>query len=87
MSANIIIFAVVFAVAFLLFIWSCYRRFYLVTLGKPECRFDSVGKRIWNTIVYPFAQRCSVTRRYPFGLNHAILFWCFLLLLIANTEF
>lgn len=87
MSSNIILFSVVFAAAVVFFSWTCYRRFRLLTLGKAENRFNHIGKRIWNMLVYPFAQRCTVTRRYPFGLNHAILFWCFMALLIANTEF
>ncbi len=87
MTFNIIMFSVVVTIAILLFGWSCYQRFRLLTLGEAENRFDNIGKRIWNLMVYPFAQRCSVTRRYPFGWNHAILFWCFMLLLVANTEF
>ena len=87
MSANIILFSVVLAAAVVFFSWTCYRRFRLLTLGKAENRFNHIGKRIWNMLAYPLAQRCAVTRRYPFGLNHAILFWCFMALLIANTEF
>ncbi len=87
MSPNIVLFAIVFVAAIAFFGWSCFRRFRLVTLGRAENRFDNVGRRIWNMLVYPFAQRCSVTRRYPFGLNHAVLFWCFMVLLVANAEF
>ncbi|MFC1874140.1 heterodisulfide reductase-related iron-sulfur binding cluster [Chloroflexota bacterium] len=87
MSVNTGVFIGIFVIAMLLFTWSCYRRFRLVTLGKAENRFDAFGRRIWNTLVYPLAQRCSINRRYPFGWNHAILFWSFMLLLIANTEF
>ena len=87
MSFNATLFAAVFVVAAALFAWSCFRRFRLVTLGKAENRFDNIGKRIWSMLLYPLAQRCTITRRYSFGLNHAVLFWCFVLLLIANTEF
>ena len=87
MSPNTIIFAIVFMIAIALFAWSCYRRFRLVTLGKPENRFDNIGRRIWNVIVYPLAQRCSISRRFRFGINHALLFWGFMVLLIANAEF
>ena len=81
------IFSGIFVVAIVFFGWSCFRRFRLVTLGKPENRFNAVGQRIWNMLFYPFTQRCAITRSYRFGLNHAILFWCFMILLIANTEF
>ncbi len=87
MSPNIAIFAVVFAASIVLFGWSCFRRFRLVTLGKADNRFDNIGKRIGNMLFQAFVQRCTVSHGYRFGLNHLVLFWCFMLLLIANTEF
>ena len=87
MSANIIIFAVVFVAAVALFGWSCFRRFRLITLGKPESRFNNFGKRIGGMLLYAFGQRCTVSHGYRFGLNHLVLFWCFMVLLVANTEF
>jgi len=87
MSANIIAFIAVFVIAAALFSWSCYRRFRLVVLGRAENRFGDVGKRIWGTVLYAFGQRCTVSHGYRFGLNHLVLFWCFTILLIANTEF
>ena len=87
MSINTPIFIGIFVVAVVFFGWSLFQRFRLVTLGTPENRFNDIGKRIWGTLIHPFLQRCAITRRYPFGLNHAVLFWCFIILLIANTEF
>ena len=87
MSYEVVIFGIVFIVSMVIFGWSCYRRFRLVALGKPENRFGNVGRRIGGMLIYPFAQLCTITRRYVFGLNHAVLFWCFLALLIANAEF
>lgn len=85
MSSTIAIFIAVFVAAIALFGWSCFRRFRLVTLGKAENRFNSVGKRTWNMLFFAFGQRRVVSRR--FGVNHFVLFWCFLILIIANTEF
>jgi Fe-S oxidoreductase len=85
MSNNIAIFAIVFGALLLFFCWSCFKRFRLVTLGRPENRFSHVGRRIWYMFLYAFAQKRVVSR--PFGLNHLVLFWSFLLLLVANTEF
>ncbi|MCJ7663375.1 MAG: (Fe-S)-binding protein [Desulfobacterales bacterium] len=85
MSNCIAIFAIVFGASLLFFCWSCFKRFRLVTLGKPENRFSHAGRRIWSMLLYAFAQRRVISR--PFGLNHLILFWSFLLLLVANTEF
>ena len=85
MSNSIWIFAVVFGASVLFFCWSCYKRYRLLTLGKPEDRFNQVGRRLWSMLFYAFAQRRVLSR--PFGLNHFVLFWSFLCLLIANTEF
>ncbi len=87
MSINTTTYIGIFVIAVVMFGWSCFRRFRLVTLGKAENRFHQVGRRLRDTISYCFFQRCSISRSYPFGLNHAVLFWCFMVLLIANTEF
>jgi len=85
MSNSVVIFAIVFGASLLFFCWSCYKRFRLLTLGKPEDRFSHVIRRIWSMLFYAFAQRRVISR--PFGLNHVVLFWSFLCLLVANTEF
>ncbi|MFC2007237.1 (Fe-S)-binding protein [Chloroflexota bacterium] len=85
MSSNIVPFAVVLVLALAFFVWSCWRRFGLVTLGKSDDRFNNAGKRFRNMIYYAFFQRRVVSRR--FGVNHFVLFWCFMVLLVANTEF
>ena len=87
MSLNTVIFIVVFVLAMAFFAWSCFSRFRLVALGTPDNRFKEIGRRIWNMIYYPFSQRCTISKNYRFGINHALLFWSFMLLLIANTEF
>ncbi|MFO8011009.1 MAG: (Fe-S)-binding protein [Dehalococcoidia bacterium] len=85
MLPDTTIFAIVIACAILLFIWSAYRRFRLIALGRPENRFNSIGRRVWNMLYYAFFQRRVVKRAY--GLNHFVLFWCFIILMIANAEF
>lgn len=85
MSSKIIAFAVVLAVALALFGWSCYRRFRLVARGRPEDRFNNVGQRLQSMLVYAFGQRRVLNRR--FGLNHFVIFWTFMVLLLANGEF
>ncbi|MCX9085122.1 MAG: (Fe-S)-binding protein [Candidatus Methanoperedens sp.] len=78
---------IIFAVAILLFCWSCYKRFRLLMLGKSVDRFKDFGPRLKNVIFYVFGQRCTVNHGYRFGWNHLVLFWSFMFLLIANTEF
>jgi len=55
MIPNPIVFAIVFVGAILLFVWSCFRRFGLVTIGKPENRFNNIAARIRDTFLYAFA--------------------------------
>ncbi len=86
MSLNLTI-IIVFVAAIALFCWSCFWRFRLVLLGRPENRFNDIGKRIRDMLYYAFGQRCTVSHGYRFGLNHLVLFWSFMILLIANTEF
>lgn len=78
---------IVFAGAIALFCWSCYMRFRLLFIGKKENRFDNIGQRIRDVLYYAFGQRCTVSHGYNFGLNHLVLFWSFIILLTANTEF
>ena len=75
----------VFIAAFLFFGWSAYRRFRLVTIGRPDNRFDHIGQRLWNMVYYAFFQRRVVGK--AFGFNHFMLFWAFMILLLANLEF
>ena len=85
MSPNIVPFAVVFVIAIVFFCWSTFVRFRLVTLGKADNRFNEFGRRFWNMLLYAFGQIRVVSK--PFGINHFILFWSFMILLIANAEF
>lgn len=82
---NPAIFTPLLIAALAFFAWSCYRRFSLILLGKHEERFDRPAERIWSMLVYAFGQLRVVQR--PFGINHFIIFWAFMILLIANAEF
>ena len=85
MTTNVIIFLAVFIFAMLFFLWSAYRRFGLVTVGRPDNRFNNPVKRLGNMIYYAFFQRRVVSKL--FGINHFVLFWAFMVLLFANAEF
>lgn len=85
MSPNVPAFAVLFACAILFFAWSVYRRFRLIALGRPDDRFHQVPRRTWSMLLYAFGQERVLSR--PFGFNHFVLFWCFIILMIANVEF
>lgn len=85
MSLHQTVFIAVFSVSVFSFIFSCYQRLQLVASGAPENRFDSPAGRLYGMLSYAFAQKRVLTR--PYGFNHFVLFWAFLLLLVANGEF
>jgi len=85
LTSTVIAFIVVLVVAVAFFFYSCYRRFGLVLKGRPDNRFNAIPRRIWNMLYYAFGQRRVVKK--PFGVNHFVLFWAFMILLISNTEF
>ena len=85
MTPNLTIYAPLFIVSLLCFSWSCYRRLALVAVGQAEQRFDNPGERIMGVITYALGQKRVMAK--PFGMNHAVIFWAFLVLLLANGEF
>ena len=85
MSINQTIYIPMFAVSILFFFYSCYSRLQLISLGTAENRTDRPGARLLGMFTYAFAQKRVVQR--PFGVNHSLLFWAFLLLVLANGEF
>ena len=74
-----------FIVAMAIFAWSCWRRLSLTALGRPDERLDNIGQRIGDTVRYAFAQIRVLHK--PYGLVHLVIFWSFIVLVIANTEF
>ena len=85
MMPQTAIFTTLLVASLLFFCWSVYRRFSLVLYGAPEERLDQPGRRISEMLLYAFAQ-LRVLRK-PFGLNHFVIFWSFMILAIANGEF
>ena len=79
------VFITICTVSTLSFLFSCYQRVHLITAGAPENRFDNPGARLRGMFTYAFAQKRVLARTY--GYNHFLLFWAFMLLLIANGEF
>ena len=71
---DVIVFAIVLAVALALFAWSCYQRFRLVAYGKPENRFDNLGRRLRNMFVYAFGAAHGSSSRplRPEPLRHLL---------------
>ncbi len=74
------------AVAFWLF--SIYRRYKLWHLGKPDDSSKNIGKRIQvficTTVVDTLAHRRFLRHPYA-GMMHFIIFWGFIILLLASA--
>jgi Fe-S oxidoreductase/nitrate reductase gamma subunit len=85
MMQSTLPFSIVLASALALFIYSCVRRFSLVRFGQSENRFDHPLTRVRETLTFAFGQKKVLQK--PFGLNHFVIFWSFLVLLPANAEF
>src|SRR6266702_2352857 len=85
MQPHPAIFAPLLIAALGFFAWNCYQRLSLIRLGRPEERLDNLGLRLWDMFLYAFGQKRVMAK--PFGLNHAVIFWAFLVLLLANGEF
>lgn len=79
------IFATMLLASLSFFAWGCWKRLSLISLGRPEERCDNIGTRIGDMLLYAFGQKRVVAK--PFGFNHFVIFWSFLILLVANTEF
>jgi Fe-S oxidoreductase/nitrate reductase gamma subunit len=85
MTPNPYLFAPLLLASLAIFARACWKRLSLISLGQPEERFDNIGARFSDMLLYAFAQKRVLAK--PFGFNHFIIFWSFLILMIANTEF
>ncbi len=85
MDAGRIIYIVIFLFAFGFFAYNLYRLFALLCLGRFENRFDRLTDRFANMAAFAFGQLRVMKTAY--GVNHSLIFWGFLTLLLMNTEF
>ncbi len=85
MQPNPTIFTPLLIASFAFFFWSLFRRLSLVALGKPEDRCDNVPRRLQFMVRFAFGQLRVL--RMPFGFNHLIIFWGFIVLVLVNIEF
>jgi Fe-S oxidoreductase len=85
MPPSQIIFTSLLIASLAVFAWGCWKRLSLISLGRQEDRFDNFGTRFVEMLTFAFAQKRVLAK--PFGINHVVIFWSFIILLIANTEF
>lgn len=82
---NHSLFTILFVLSAVVFCILAWRRLSLISLGKAEERFDNIPGRLRDMVLFAFGQKKVLAR--PFGINHFIIFWSFLILLAANADF
>jgi len=82
MSLNPALFKQILILVSIVTLWTLWRRLSLLRLGRSAECAGSTGSRILDLLRYGFGQERVTVK--PFGLNHAVLFWSFLLLLIHH---
>ena len=85
MTPDPYIFVPLLIASLVLFVWSCYRRLSLVACGAEDDRLSDPVGRIRAALQFAFGQKKVLSR--PFGANHAVIFWAFLALAVANGDF
>ena len=80
-----LVFTIVLVCALCFFLRNVYRLFAMVCLGRWENRFDHLWSRFKGMLLYAFAQLRVVSEK--FGINHFLLFWGFMVLLLVNAQF
>ena len=85
MSINQAAFLVVLLCSFSFFAYNVRRIIRLLKLGKPENRFDHPGRRLKKMMVVAIGQSKLFRDAAP-GVMHALIFWGFLILLLAVLE-
>ena len=85
MTPTPAIFAPLLIAAIAIFARSCWKRLCLTALGRPVERLDNIAQRLGDTLRYALAQKRVLAK--PTGIIHVAIFWCFLVLMLANSEF
>ncbi|MCE7872048.1 4Fe-4S dicluster domain-containing protein [bacterium CPR1] len=80
---RIFISTLMVAVAATLFLRQALKLYRFIRAGKPDNRFDKPAERIGDVLVFAFGQKRLLKRAYG-GMLHALIFWGFCVLTIAN---
>ena len=85
MNIQSILFLVVLISSFIFFFFSLRKVISYLKIGKPEARFDRWPERFRTMLVVAFGQS-KLLREPVAGLLHSIIFWGFVILLLAVVE-
>lgn len=86
MESKNIFYLILFFLAFGFFIFSVRNLIrYMLVAKKTDNRFDKIGTRLLNVLIYAFGQKKLF--RFPLaGILHSIIFWGFILFIFAVVE-
>jgi Fe-S oxidoreductase len=85
-NTETVLFAILCAVMVTAFILSAARLLRFIRLGQPDRRLEgTLVRRFGSMLLYAFGQKRVLAK--PFGVNHFLLFWGFMILFLANAEF
>src|SRR6266508_2489442 len=73
-------FPIVALIALAIFGRTLFGRWQLLRAARPVARFDRLGERTKNVLVYAFGQKKFLTGEQPAGLMHFVIFWGFVIL-------
>ena len=82
---SVIAMTSILVVALGFFTYSMYRRIRVMAAGKPEKRWDQLGKRLVGTLKVAFGQS-RMFKEPGAGIMHALIFWGFLILLFRSAS-
>jgi Fe-S oxidoreductase len=81
--ANIL-FILIFVAANGFFVFTAYKLYRILRLGKPEDRFDRTSERLKSVVTFVLGQRRVI--REPAGWGHFFIFWGFVIISIGSLE-
>ncbi len=73
-----------FAIAAAAFAYGVYQHYRLITIGRPEARFDGTGERLKGLMTNALVQARGLRDRYS-GSSHLLFFWGFVLLFFGTV--
>ncbi len=84
MTVTGIVFVIVLVAALAVFAYALTRRVQYVLLGRPERRFDQVGRRFGGFVYLVFGQRKLFKERV--GVIHFFIFWGFIIIAFGTLQ-
>ncbi len=70
-------------IVIIIFVWGLVKHIRLWRWGKPENRYDRIGKRIASFFSFGLLHRRILKEPFP-GITHLFLFWGFVVLLLGT---